>query len=341
MRSREPAVLERDRSDARERDEELEILFVEPVRRRRRCRRRARPARTSSLPMSGAQIAERTLCIRIDCAAEALVLRRVVGEHRDLLVDDHARDRLRNDLRVIDALRWSREIFGTELAVRVDEQDRDAVDVENLIRVARRSSSRSASTSTARDSPSTPRADIASFFSVLSVAVQPRPIRLGIGEIRRRRTRTRAARPGCRTRVCLSDRRDGRAASPSACAHAPRCGTASCAMQPEGDLAEHELVARCERCVFAHASPFTKVPLLEPRSGRARRAASRSSSAWRREIVGSKIGMSLLARAPDQQCRALAQLERLGTAGGDDPKGHGRNIRDGRGAGRGGDCRGR
>jgi hypothetical protein len=45
-------------------------------------------------------------------------------------------------------------------------------------------------------------------------------------------------------------------------------------------------------------SPFTKVPLLEPRSETRTPAPVEISFAWRREIVGSKIGMSLLAARP-------------------------------------------
>jgi hypothetical protein len=55
----------------------------------------------------------------------------VVGEHRNLLVDDHARDRLRNRLARDHALPVARD-RGHAPAVRIDELDRDAIDIENL-----------------------------------------------------------------------------------------------------------------------------------------------------------------------------------------------------------------
>ena len=71
MRSANCAVLDRDGGDAGERDEELEVLVGEAVRRRSALSTYSTPSTRSSLPMSGAQIAERTCCMHDRLAAEA------------------------------------------------------------------------------------------------------------------------------------------------------------------------------------------------------------------------------------------------------------------------------
>ena len=68
-------------------------------------------------------------------SAEARVFAGVVGEDRDLVLERRARDRLRNARAAVAAALVARDL-GNELAVVVEQQDRDAIDLENLIRVA-------------------------------------------------------------------------------------------------------------------------------------------------------------------------------------------------------------
>ena len=101
-------------------------------------------------------------------AAEARVLAGVVGENRDLVLERRAGDRLRHRARACRRRVCRAQIFGTSSPCSSSEKNGDAIDLENLVRVARRSCRAANRCRRALPSPLETSSSVASFCRLLS-----------------------------------------------------------------------------------------------------------------------------------------------------------------------------
>ena len=131
---RELLVLDARRGDAGERDEILEIVLAEAVRRRHVVDVEHAEHAVFAADQRTAD-RRRICCMRIDWPPKRVSSPALSERIATLSCDDLARDRLRHGARLLAAALVARDLRYQLLSI-LAEQDRDAIDLENLIRVA-------------------------------------------------------------------------------------------------------------------------------------------------------------------------------------------------------------
>src|SRR6185312_5395796 len=293
------------------------------------------PCTRSSLPMSGAHIAERTLCMRIDWPPN----RSSCGALSDSTATFSS-----TTLRAMDcgiarpaaAPRRSREMRG----VRAPSPSSSSIATRSTSRIWKTTPaivSSSASTSAARDNCLDTSSSSASFLAVTACSSVITVCAF-----------TSARFADCSTRERPPAWLNGRSRRMVELRMVAGVGSSLTSSEPSvasGRVTDATRNGTLPKAIVSPGltlpsvmrAPFTNVPLLEPRSRTRIAVPSHVSSAWRREMVGSKTGRSLADARPTTSVAPSCSSKVWSPAVLVRRKGMGRNMTPAKGSG---DCPG-